>query len=92
VARRHRESVSATLPMETVASDNGDTLGQALSGRAASDRLSEQPYTGTCAAPPRPANQGRTFGDRAADQWVPLVSELFQINKPEFCIPPKKNR
>jgi hypothetical protein len=92
VARRHGESGSVTLPVETAASDSGDALGQALSGRAASDRLSEQPYTGACAAPPRPANQGTTFGDRAADQWVPLVSELFQINKLEFHIPPKKNR
>jgi hypothetical protein len=50
------------------------------------------PYTGVCAAPPRPANRGTASGDRAADQWVPLVTEFFQINKHKFRILLKKNR
>jgi hypothetical protein len=74
------------------AGQRGGALGQALLGRVGFKRLSEWPYTGVSMAPPRPANQGAVSGDRAADRWVPLVSELFQIIKPKFCIPPMKNR
>jgi hypothetical protein len=93
-ARGDGEGESGSLTGGGVERGRTTTVARSNSGVVGFEHgsLLERPYTGLCAALPRPANRGVPSGDRATDRWVPLISEHFQINKPEFYIPPKKNR